>query len=238
MNNIHALKINPHIKYLSKSDPLKTLKPQFIKFFPPWNYPSKLSGHGSGGNLFIQAFNRTARHNVRIALLGTALFAAAIPGARAAESVRLSWNPNADTNVVAYIVYYGTCSKVYSGSINAGNATSAQVYCVNDGATYYFAVASVDAQGNQSALSGEVSYAVPLPIPSPLQAQVNYDQNGQPYSMTLTATSNDPGAWEMDCSTNLQSWSPYCSGNGSYVFATVFLTDTTKPQMYFRLKFD
>jgi len=234
MNNIRPLKTNrPYI--LEQINHLKTLKLYFIKYFSPRSCLAKSSEPRLLGKLLFQNFRSNSRQNFCGTVLGTLLIATWSAGA--SESVRLFWNPSADTNVVSYLVYYGTSSRNYSGSINAGKATSAQIYCVNGGATYYFAVASVDAQGDQSALSAEVSYAVPLPVPSLLQTQVKYDQNGQPYSMSITATSNDPGVWELDCSTNLQTWSSYCSGSGDYVFASVFLTDTTKPKMFFRLQY-
>jgi fibronectin type 3 domain-containing protein len=81
--------------------------------------------------------------------------------AYASQSVELTWDPSADLNVVAYKVYYGTQSRVYSSSITYGDISDVTISGLADGQTYYFAASAVDNEGNESVLSGEAVYTVP-----------------------------------------------------------------------------
>jgi fibronectin type 3 domain-containing protein len=81
--------------------------------------------------------------------------------AHASQPVELTWNPSTDPYVVAYKIYYGTQSHVYSSSITYGDISDVTISGLADGQTYYFAVSAVDNEGNESALSGEAVYTVP-----------------------------------------------------------------------------
>jgi len=153
----------------------------------------------------------------------------------ASQNVMLAWNPSTNADVVGYNVYYGNASGFYPYIVNLGNDTSTQIYCVNDGATYFFAVSAVDALGDESELSEEVSYTVPFPVPPTLQTQTLTDANGQAYAISLSATSSETGWWEVESSEDLQNWIPYTFGYGSNVSVVVRLAEQTAPQMYFRL---
>jgi Fibronectin type III domain len=76
----------------------------------------------------------------------------------------LSWNAPASTTVSGYRVYYGTAPGTYQQALGtgawAGNATSYNVTGLAKGATYYFAVTSVDSRGNESTFSSEGSKLV------------------------------------------------------------------------------
>ncbi|HEX7655322.1 MAG TPA: hypothetical protein VF607_17560, partial [Verrucomicrobiae bacterium] len=77
-----------------------------------------------------------------------------------------------------YKVYYGTNSGSYDKIdvtyINNGD----YIYGLEDGQTYYFAVAAVDYAGNVSPLSQEVSYTVSRPTAPVLQTEMVYDRYG------------------------------------------------------------
>jgi hypothetical protein len=64
---------------------------------------------------------------------------------------------------------------------------------------------------------GVVSRAPLLPLPSPivLQSQLLADDLGQPTTLEINTFSAVSGPWEMDYSTDLQTWSFYISGTGS-----------------------
>src|SRR4051812_48512454 len=85
----------------------------------------------------------------------------------ASASVSLGWDPETDPSITGYRLYCGINSGVYSQTIEVGNATSASVSNLVDGATYYFAVTAYDSSAAESAPSNEVAYAVPSPSPTP-----------------------------------------------------------------------
>lgn len=151
-------------------------------------------------------------------------------------SIVLDWDPSISADVAGYNVYYGTESGIYSDTINLANVTAADIYDLTPGTTYYFAISSSDSAGNESALSEEISFTyTPPPPPVTLQAQTFNDDNGQPYVMAITATGSGDNWWEMDYSTDLQTWNPYTYGYGSDVTVLVWLAETSEPQMFFRL---
>jgi hypothetical protein len=84
----------------------------------------------------------------------------------ATGSVTLAWNASTDPTVTGYNVYYGIASGTYNTNpVNAGNATNATISGLVQGTTYYFA-ATTYASGMESPFSSEVSYLVPLNVPT------------------------------------------------------------------------
>jgi hypothetical protein len=82
--------------------------------------------------------------------------------AHAAQSFSLAWNKSSDKKVTGYFLYYGTESGNYTSKINfPKQTTAAKVPGLKEGQTYYFAVASYDAQGVESVPSKEVTFIVP-----------------------------------------------------------------------------
>ncbi|MDH4290527.1 MAG: fibronectin type III domain-containing protein [Aquincola sp.] len=73
----------------------------------------------------------------------------------------LQWEAPADPNVRGFRVYYGTASRAYSqtkgAGIDAGQATRFVIANLQGGRTYYFAVTSYDASGNESDYSNEAT---------------------------------------------------------------------------------
>lgn len=87
-----------------------------------------------------------------------ALLLLSVPGI--AGDVSLAWDPSPSQGIVGYKVYFGNASGIYDGFKTTPNQTT---YTVTDLAagTYYFAVSALDAAGNESGYSNEVSAAVP-----------------------------------------------------------------------------
>lgn len=81
--------------------------------------------------------------------------------------VTLSWNPNSESDLAGYKVYYGNPSRSYSTTIDVGNVTSYIVTGLIEGDTYFFAATAYDFSGNESGYSNEVSYTVPDIAPAP-----------------------------------------------------------------------
>jgi len=79
-----------------------------------------------------------------------------------APSVTLAWNPNSESGLLGYNIYYGTAPRVYSGKVSVGSTkTNATIYNLQPGQTYYFAVTAANTAGEESDYSDEVSYAAP-----------------------------------------------------------------------------
>ena len=76
-----------------------------------------------------------------------------------AGDVTLQWDPNPETDVVGYKVYYGTSSRTYSAPIPFGLQSTYTVTGLAAG-TYYFAVTAFNVDGLESAFSNEVSTTV------------------------------------------------------------------------------
>lgn len=95
----------------------------------------------------------------------SAWFAAA--SAEATQSVTLAWDPSPDTSVIGYNLHYGTASRVYDWTVDAGAATTVTVTGLLEGQTYFFAVTAYNQQRIESEPSVEVSYTVPVGSPNP-----------------------------------------------------------------------
>src|SRR3569623_2122468 len=74
-----------------------------------------------------------------------------------AATVDLAWDPDTDSSIAGYKVYYGTTSGDYLGVIDSGNASTAKVTNLLGGVTYYFAVSSYNAAGEESPRSNEIA---------------------------------------------------------------------------------
>jgi len=100
--------------------------------------------------------NRSKRQNIPRALcLILLFFFCSISPAFAGDAI-LSWDPNTDSDLSGYKIYYGTASGRYGAPITVGNQTRYKVTGLGLG-TYYFALTAYDAAGNESAFSNEIS---------------------------------------------------------------------------------
>src|SRR5437867_940744 len=78
-----------------------------------------------------------------------------------AVAVTLAWDPNSETTLSGYKLYYGTVSRNYTTVVDVGNRTTYAVTGLAPG-TYYFAVTAYDILGSESGYSNEVFTTVPL----------------------------------------------------------------------------
>jgi regulation of enolase protein 1 (concanavalin A-like superfamily) len=81
----------------------------------------------------------------------------------AAAEVNLAWDPSPDSGVIAYRIYWGTRSRVYTQHLEVGRVTTATVTGLSAGSTYFFAATALAAGGLESDFSNEVQYTVPNP---------------------------------------------------------------------------
>ncbi|MCK5093262.1 MAG: fibronectin type III domain-containing protein [Spirochaetes bacterium] len=72
--------------------------------------------------------------------------------------VTLEWDPNTETDLAGYNLYWGYSSGDYEFSADAGNQTSYTVTGLIPGVTYYFAVTAYNAAGLESDYSNEVIF--------------------------------------------------------------------------------
>ena len=87
-----------------------------------------------------------------------------------ADTVTLGWNPNTETDLAGYRLYYGNnprAQATYAQTvpINNKNATTWQL-TLPDG-VYYFALTAVDLAGNESGFSNEVMAEISEAPPAP-----------------------------------------------------------------------
>lgn len=78
-----------------------------------------------------------------------------------AAGVMVSWAENSESDIAGYRVYYGTASRDYVSSLDAGNYTSIEIDDLNPGGTYYISVTAYDTSGNESDYSEEIQVTVP-----------------------------------------------------------------------------
>jgi len=104
------------------------------------------------------------------------------PPSVTAAQLRLAWDPNKESDLAGYKVYFGTSSKQYTASVDVGNVNVYVLRGVKEGQTYYIAVTAYDLYFNESNYSIEVNGVaiepsppislvpptiVPSPIPEP-----------------------------------------------------------------------
>lgn len=80
-------------------------------------------------------------------------------------SIRVTWNPNTESDLAGYKVYYGTQSGVYGNPVDVGNVTTWNLDNVAEKTTYYFALTAYDTSGNESLKSEEASVTTPDQTP-------------------------------------------------------------------------
>jgi len=79
-----------------------------------------------------------------------------------AADVPLVWDPNSETDLAGYKVYWGTASGVYGAPVTLPGTPSAPTYTVSNltPGTYYFAVTAYNTAGLESGFSNEVSTTI------------------------------------------------------------------------------
>jgi fibronectin type 3 domain-containing protein len=150
-------------------------------------------------------------------------FSGGFSRARASQSVELTWNPSPDPNVVEYNVYYGTQSRHYTASITFSDVSDVVIPALENGRTYYFAVSAIDDSENESDLSNEASYSVPVPPALTLQAQASAVDSFTAELSWTPSTESDVFGYAVYYGTQ--------SGVYTNSAAFYFTTDVTLPQL-------
>jgi hypothetical protein len=71
------------------------------------------------------------------------------------ESLYLEWNPNGESDLAGYKVYYGTASGSYGNPIVVGNVTTYELTGLDAGVRYYVSITAYDTSDNESEKSDE-----------------------------------------------------------------------------------
>ena len=83
------------------------------------------------------------------------------------DTAIVSWQANDEIDLAGYRVYHGTSSGSYGQPESVGITTNYTFDGLQEGKTHYFAVTAVDAFGNESGYSAEVSKIIPnTPLPT------------------------------------------------------------------------
>ena len=79
-----------------------------------------------------------------------------------AGQVTLMWDPNSESDLAGYRIYYGIVSRSYDNAIDVGNTETCIVTGLIPGATYYFAATAYNTSELESDYSNEIEYTVSL----------------------------------------------------------------------------
>lgn len=91
------------------------------------------------------------------------VFMVLCPGVGQGASLKVSWNPNSETDLDGYEVAHGTLLPgVYTEHIDVGNVVEYLIEDVEVGVFHYVSVRAYDKARNYSEYSDEVSIFVPL----------------------------------------------------------------------------
>nr|NIO21048.1 hypothetical protein [Candidatus Aenigmarchaeota archaeon] len=102
--------------------------------------------------------NFPRKRQIVTSMLAASLFLLALlPVRLPASTLTLAWDPNTESDLSGYRVYYGIRSSDYDFVIDTGNVTQYAVTGLEPETRYYFALTAYDTSGNESAFSGEVS---------------------------------------------------------------------------------
>jgi hypothetical protein len=98
-------------------------------------------------------------------LILTALFS--FTSADSAAQINLAWDPNTESDLAGYRVYYGIASGTYGTPADVGNVTAYTLNGLTPGVTYYIAVTAYDTAANESGYSNEVSGQIAETVSAP-----------------------------------------------------------------------
>ena len=168
-----------------------------------------------------------------------------IPIQALAGSASLSWQPNSESDLTGYRVYYGAASRTYGPPISVNQGSSYTVNDLQEGDTFFFAVTAVDSSGNESGYSNEVSKTIPQATPSAYQLTLSRSSDrSNPVPLSAQTVSDDvyifvapeesisQVVFSIDgTSVQTESLSPYdlagTNGGSAYPYDTHQLSDGT-----------
>lgn len=76
------------------------------------------------------------------------------------QQVDINWEPNTDSDLAGYKIYYGKNKRFYTQWLDIGNQTSYTFHTFPDTGHIFLALTAYDSTGNESLFSQEVSFYV------------------------------------------------------------------------------
>ena len=137
---------------------------------------------------------RAALYWIKFASAIAPLLVGAVSFCDAGQSVTLTWDRNPEQDIANYRLYYGTQSGRPSQSLGVGNVTTATITNLNDGTTYFFAIAAVNRVGLEGPLSNEVSCTTPNPAVHVLTVNSGSGNGSYVAGTIVTVSANAPPA--------------------------------------------
>jgi len=124
-----------------------------------------------------------------VIILGSLFFVCNAP--LFAADVTLAWNPNGESDLAGYKLYYGTTSHSYGSPVVVGNKTTYTLSGLGT-RTYYFAVTAYNSSGKESGFSDEVSKDTSASIdPTPPSISSVLISKISDSGMTISWTTNE-----------------------------------------------
>jgi len=159
------------------------------------------------------------------------LFFLGFPATGFSAQVSLAWDPNTESNLGGYYLYYGSSSGNYSQIIDVGLITNYSVTNLTDGWTYYFALTAVNTAGLESGYSNEVDYSTANPAQATLAVSKQGSGTGTVSGTGISCGSDcseilTPGAVATltvspDSNSVFGGWAGACTGTNTTCTATV-----------------
>ena len=120
-------------------------------------------------------------------------------------SLTLAWNPSPSPEIVACHLYYGTVSGEYTNIVVVGDVTTVTVSGLLPGVIYFFAITAVDADGQESDFSNEISYRQELVQAPPTIAQLQI-QSVSDTEVELSATGPAGHTYDIEATEDFTTW--------------------------------
>lgn len=137
----------------------------------------------------------------------------------------LAWDPNNDSSVTGYKIYWGTQSQQYALLADVGNSVQETISDLQAGTTYYFSATAYDAAGNESDYSNEVSYTAPVDCTYSLTSdKVAFSTEGG--TGTINVTTQDTCTWTASSGASWMTITSNSTGTGSGAVSFTILPNT------------
>ena len=152
-----------------------------------------------------------------------------LPVSSMAGSATLNWQPNAESDLGGYRVYYGTASRAYGPPLNVNTANTCTLNTLSEGATYYFAVTAYDTAGNESGFSAEVHKSLTASDASAPTVSLSSPTSGGSYAtgasaLTVSGTATDNVGVTQVAWSNDRGGSGTASGTTSWKVSNIQLS--------------